>query len=99
MLFLKLMKVQVKFLASLYDVTKVLKTEIELPDNATVMDLIKTIDKAVSPNFSSVILDDGKLKDQYVVLINGRSIDFLGGLGTRLSNGDEVTFLPPAGGG
>ncbi|KUO80549.1 molybdopterin synthase sulfur carrier subunit [Vulcanisaeta sp. EB80] len=93
------MKVQVKFLASLYDVTKVLKTEIELPDNATVMDLIKTIDKAVSPNFSSVILDDGKLKDQYVVLINGRSIDFLSGLGTRLSNGDEVTFLPPAGGG
>jgi len=59
MLFLRLMKVQVKFLASLYDVTKVLKTEIELPDNATVMDLIKTIDKAVSPNFSSVILDDG----------------------------------------
>jgi len=49
MLFLRLMKVQVKFLASLYDVTKVLKTEIELPDNATVMDLIKTIDKAVSP--------------------------------------------------
>jgi len=45
MLFLRLMKVQVKFLASLYDVTKVLKTEIELPDNATVMDLIKTIDK------------------------------------------------------
>ena len=100
MLFLRLMKVQVKFLASLYDVTKVLKTEIELPDNATVMDLIKTIDKAVSPNFSSIILDDdGKLKDQYVVLINGRSIDFLSGLGTRLSNGDEVTFLPPAGGG
>ncbi|MDT7969947.1 MAG: MoaD/ThiS family protein [Vulcanisaeta sp.] len=93
------MKVQVKFLASLYDVTKVLKTEIELPDNATVMDLIKTIDKAVSPNFSSVILDDGKLKDQYVVLINGRSIDFLHGLETRLNNGDEVTFLPPAGGG
>lgn len=99
MLFLRLMKVQVKFLASLYDVTKVLKTEIELPDNATVMDLIKTIDKAVSPNFSSVILDDGKLKDQYVVLINGRSIDFLHGLETRLNNGDEVTFLPPAGGG
>jgi molybdopterin synthase sulfur carrier subunit len=93
------MKVQVKFLASLYDVTKVLKTEIELPDNATVIDLIRTIDKAVSPNFSSVILDDGKLKDQYVVLINGRSIDFLHGLETRLNNGDEVTFLPPAGGG
>ncbi|MCG2864184.1 MAG: MoaD family protein [Vulcanisaeta sp.] len=94
------MKVQVKFLASLYDVTKVLKTEIELPDNATVMDLIRTIDKVVSPNFSSVILDDdGRLKDQYVILINGRSIDFLHGLETRLSNGDEVVFLPPAGGG
>ncbi|MGC8543913.1 MAG: MoaD/ThiS family protein [Vulcanisaeta sp.] len=94
------MKVQVKFLASLYDITKVLKTEIEVPDNTTVKDLIQIIDKSISPNFSRVILnDDGKLKDQYVILINGRSIDFLNGLSTKLTSGDEVVFLPPAGGG
>ncbi|MFB6470957.1 MAG: MoaD/ThiS family protein [Vulcanisaeta sp. AZ3] len=94
------MKVQVKFLASLYDVTKVLKAEVNVPENATVKDLIQIIDKAISPNFSRVILDDnGKLRDQYVVLINGRSIDFLKGLDTKLSSEDEVTFLPPAGGG
>ncbi len=94
------MKIQVKFLASLYDITKVLKTEIEVPDNTTVKDLIQIIDKTISPNFSRVILnDDGKLKDQYVILINGRSIDFLNGLSTKLTSGDEVVFLPPAGGG
>lgn len=94
------MKVQVKFLASLYDVTKTLKAEVEIPDNATVRDLIQVIDKSISPNFSRVILDEsGKLRDQYVILINGRSIDFLKGLDTRLSSNDEVTFLPPAGGG
>ncbi len=95
------MKVQVKFLASLYDITKVLKTELNIPDNATIKDLIQVIDTSVSPpNFSKVILDDnGRLKDQYVILVNGRSIDFLNGLSTKLSNGDEVVFLPPAGGG
>ncbi|WP_054857598.1 MoaD/ThiS family protein [Vulcanisaeta sp. JCM 16159] len=94
------MKVQVKFLASLYDITKVLKTELNIPDNATVKDLIQFIDNSVSPNFSKIILDDdGKLKDQYVILVNGRSIDFLNGLSTKLSNGDEIVFLPPAGGG
>ncbi|WP_069808186.1 MoaD/ThiS family protein [Vulcanisaeta thermophila] len=93
------MRVQVKFLASLYEVTKVLKTELDLPDGATIRDLIQAIDQRVSPNFSKVILDDGKLKDQYVILVNGRSVDFLNGLSTKLSNGDEVVFLPPAGGG
>ncbi|BDR91332.1 MoaD/ThiS family protein [Vulcanisaeta souniana] len=94
------MKVQVKFLASLYDITKVLKTELNVPDGITVKDLIVIIDKSVSPNFSKVILDDNsKLKDQYVILVNGRSVDFLNGLSTKLSNGDEVVFLPPAGGG
>ncbi|MGC8606191.1 MAG: MoaD/ThiS family protein [Vulcanisaeta sp.] len=94
------MKVQVKFLASLYDITKVLKTEINVSDSTTIKDLIQVIDKSISPNFSKVILDDnGKLKDQYVILVNGRSIDFLNGLSTKLSNGDEVVFLPPAGGG
>ncbi|ADY00433.1 MoaD family protein [Vulcanisaeta moutnovskia 768-28] len=91
---------QVKFLASLYDITKVLKTEINVSDSTTIKDLIQVIDKSISPNFSKVILDDnGKLKDQYVILVNGRSIDFLNGLSTKLSNGDEVVFLPPAGGG
>mgnify|MGYP001773382890 CR=1 FL=1 len=94
------MKVQVKFLASLYDITKVLKTELSVPDDITVKDLIGIIDKSISPNFSKIILDDdSKLKDQYVILVNGRSIDFLNGLSTKLSNGDEVVFLPPAGGG
>ncbi|MFB6469843.1 MAG: MoaD/ThiS family protein [Vulcanisaeta sp. AZ3] len=88
------MKVQVKFLASMYAVTKVLKTEINVPENTTVKDLIQIIDKTINPNFSKAILDDnGKLKVRHVILINSRSIDFLKGLDTKLSNNDEVIFL------
>jgi molybdopterin synthase sulfur carrier subunit len=33
------------------------------------------------------------------VLVNGRSIQLLQGVGTTLQEGDEVVFLPPAAGG
>ncbi len=33
------------------------------------------------------------------VLVNGRSIQLLEGVGTILHDGDEVIFLPPAAGG
>lgn len=31
----------------------------------------------------------------YNILVNGRSIDWLQGLDTRLQDGDEVVFIPP----
>jgi molybdopterin synthase sulfur carrier subunit len=33
------------------------------------------------------------------VLVNGKSIQLLRGIETKLSDGDEVVFLPPAAGG
>jgi molybdopterin synthase sulfur carrier subunit len=40
---------------------------------------------------------DNNVREKYLVLINGRSIDFLNGVNTRLTDGDEVTFLPYCG--
>ncbi len=92
------MKIQVKFLTLLYEMTKTLRTEIELPDGATLLDLIRKIDDVIYPGFSKVILDcNNKIKDKFLVLINGRSPDFLNGVNTKLSDGDEVTFLPHCG--
>ena len=40
---------------------------------------------------------DNNVREKYLVLINGRSIDLLNGVNTRLADGDGVTFLPHCG--
>jgi len=52
------MKVEVKFLTLVYELTRKLRVEIELPDNATLLDLIRKIDEEVYPGFSKVMLDN-----------------------------------------
>ncbi|MEM2185230.1 MAG: MoaD family protein [Candidatus Methanomethylicia archaeon] len=35
----------------------------------------------------------------YIILVNGRHIEFTGGLQTTLKDGDEIVIFPPSGGG
>ena len=42
---------------------------------------------------------EGGLARGVKVFLNGRDIDFLSGLDTRLSDGDEISIFPPVGGG
>ncbi|MFB6489666.1 MAG: ubiquitin-like small modifier protein 1 [Thermoproteus sp. AZ2] len=93
------MRVKVKFLATLYDLLGVMRDEAVVPEGATVFDLIKALDERYGGRLSKEILDGDRLKDEYNVLVNGRAVDFLEGLSTRLRDGDEVVFLPPVAGG
>ena len=94
------MKVTVKFLAIFYEMAKTLRMEIEVPDGITVRELLKIIDERVNPNISKTLLnDDSGLREGYNILINGKSLDYVKGLDTVLSDGDEVVLLPPIGGG
>jgi len=43
--------------------------------------------------------EDGKLRSDIVIMINGRNIYFLDGLNTKLKNGDEVLIMPIVVGG
>ena len=52
------------------------------------------------PELSNVIVEsNGKLKDDYIYLVNGRNIVFLQRENTALKDGDRVTIFPPVGGG
>ena len=93
------MKVKVRYLATLYDLMGVMKEVFEIPEGSNVLDLIKVIDGKYGGRLSREILDGEKLKDEYNILVNGRAIDHLDGLNTRLKDGDEVVFMPPVGGG
>ncbi len=93
------MRLIVKFLATLYDLTGVLKAEVETPGETTVRQLIDVLDAKFAGLKTELLDQEGKLKPMYNVLVNGRAIEWLSGLETRLKDGDEVVFIPPAAGG
>jgi len=92
-------KLRVKFLASLYELTGMLKTEVEVPDGLTVRGLIDVLTEKYARLREELLDEGGNLKPMYNILVNGRAIEWLGGLDTLLKDGDEVVFIPPAAGG
>ncbi|MHB8106873.1 MAG: MoaD/ThiS family protein [Candidatus Cryosericum sp.] len=52
------------------------------------------------PVLKSVILtDDLRLKRDYIYLLNGKSVEFLGKEDAVLKDGDTMSLFPPIGGG
>ncbi len=74
---------------------------VTLPDGARVADLFARLEAKYGKRFAEVCYGcaSGPLTARLQVLVNGRNIVFLEGLDTRLSDGDDVFFLPPAMGG
>lgn len=66
-------------------------------DKNTVRKLIDYIDSTVKPGFRNLILDEnGNVKYPVSIMVNGRRIDFLEGLDTKLKEGDRICFSPRA---
>lgn len=46
-----------------------------------------------------VYQDTGKIKSHFHILLNGRDIESLNGLDEEVMDGDNITCVPPVGGG
>ncbi len=91
------MKVKAVFLQEFYELIGRFEVEVELPENATVRDLIEYIDSNVKRGFKDKVLDErGQVRYPVEIAVNGRRIEFLQGLETRLKDGDRVVFSPRA---
>ncbi|GAB6944661.1 MoaD/ThiS family protein [Vulcanisaeta sp. JCM 14467] len=94
------MRVRVKFFGDLYELIGTFKLELEVTNGLSIHGLIDLISHTFNPKFTEAVLDgNGKLRGEYVVLVNGKAIEWLNGLATKLNDNDEVVFLPPAEGG
>ena len=91
------MKVQVKFLQYFYQLVGRNKIEVELPENSTLLDLIKYIDEHVFKGFSKIVLDNSCFKQNYIVLVNGLSINCVDEV--KLTPNSTIVFMSPVGGG
>ena len=72
--------------------------EIELQAGNDVQDLLCVL--FPSPEVRKEIIDEkGDGGDHVAILKNGRHIQSLEGLSTKLEEGDEIVIVPPSGGG
>ncbi|KPV62614.1 MAG: ThiS family protein [Candidatus Bathyarchaeota archaeon BA1] len=77
------------------------EADVELPEKATVMDLIEGLSQLFGYEIKDNLLDfeTGDLKPLNKVLINGCNAELLQKLKTPLKEGDVVALFPPVGGG
>jgi len=93
------LRVKVKAYATLRDVIGA-SVEVRLNEGASVRDLLNELSRSCGKSFLERVLDEsGGLLPYVKLLVNGRDVDFLNKLETRLKDGDEASLFPPVGGG
>jgi molybdopterin converting factor small subunit len=67
----------------------------------TVKELIDFLSAQYNPQFKERLIDanTGCVRRSHKIPVNGRDIDFLDKLDTRIVDRDGVAFFPPVGGG
>jgi len=91
-------RVKVKTLGILYNVTGRIEHEIVVEEDATLRDVIRKLVE-MYPRLREEIFEGEKFSSDYRILLNGREAGYLQGEETRVKNGDEVVVIPPVGGG
>ena len=71
--------------------------EMNAPNVNFLLDIL--IERYGKPFEKEIFTDSRCLREGMVILVNGRNILFLEGLGTKLKQDDTVCLIPPAGGG
>jgi len=66
---------------------------VTLNENATVRDALEAV------GLSRLVLEDNRVRPMYKVLVNGRDVEFAGGLSVKLRDGDTIDVFPPVAGG
>jgi molybdopterin converting factor small subunit len=67
---------------------------IDASESATLKDVLDAV-----PELRSLIVEQDLLKKGFIILINGRHAEFLGGLHAIVRDGDTVDVFPHSGGG
>lgn len=90
-----MLKVLVKFVGRPYEMTGKRQTWLYFNnscDKVTLRDLLNRVEKETGVRFS---VGEGGI----VILVNGRNVDYVGGLNANLKDLDEVIIASVAGGG
>ncbi|MEM2896790.1 MAG: MoaD/ThiS family protein [Candidatus Bathyarchaeia archaeon] len=95
------MKILLKFVSPLQELSGIKEDQIELPKSMTLKELIGLMNNRYDKKFMEYIFDEktGDFKSHIVVMKNGVNIKSLSDMETRLEDGDVIHFFPPVCGG
>jgi len=88
--------VKVKFFATFREVTQEKENEVEAH---SVEELLCRLVGRYGKKFEKLVFENDKLRNYVKILVNGRNIEHLDKLKTRLNDNDTVAIFPPVGGG
>jgi molybdopterin synthase sulfur carrier subunit len=91
--------VLVRLYAKLRETANTSKVEIPIEAGQTVGDILNALVTQYPALDSAIWNSDGSLAGHVVVILNGRNIHHIGGIGIPLSNDDLLDVFPPVGGG
>jgi molybdopterin synthase sulfur carrier subunit len=95
------MRVTIHSILTLKKIMGTRRLTVELTDHASVRDLLSLMKARWGKELAGNLFEagTGRLIPHVRVMVNGRQIEFLKGLDTPLSDGDEVLILPLVAGG
>jgi molybdopterin synthase sulfur carrier subunit len=73
--------------------------QVELREGSTVKELLDILCETHKNMKSAIFYESGRIREYVILMKNRKNVDFLEGLKTTLSDGDEVAILPPIAGG
>jgi len=71
---------------------------VEIAEGEDITDLLNALCNSFG-GLQDLLFDDSGLKDDVNILVNGRNIQALNGVQTKLADGDELALFPAAIGG
>lgn len=93
------MLIRVRFFGDLSRYLNKRRMIVEVPQSSLLIDLISNIANDVDSSILNKLIEKNEIRSGFRILVNGRNINYLNKLETKLSDGDLVTIMPTAGGG
>jgi len=89
--------VTVKLFANLRELAGTRELKVEA---STIEEVLKKLIEKLGESFrKELFAEENKIRDEYLLLLNGKNFEFLDGLKTKLKDNDVIAILPPVGGG
>ncbi len=90
---------RIRAYATMRDMLGTSKIEMVIGEPTPIRQVLKDL-AGGCPEFGRKLWDgEGKLTGYITVFVNGRAVEYLDGLDTRVENDDTISLFPPVGGG